>query len=263
LAYFVYQFTDADGSSSGSVAPDENPVAITFPIANPDTDVTGIGPGLFGLNITTHTDFEMNDVSAGFGAPVNFFGPSLQTNVFIGGRVINIDRTDDINQSFREFPDVFQHLSARQDTYLYGMQFGLSAEHAPPLSENGITFGFGGSASFFASHTDGKVGSSAECPICPNVDDRDITLRVTVDDGVSSLAVDGQAFVGYRFGQAEIRLFANVTHLTDAPYIALPVNPAEALRIEEDDLTSATVGARFKIELGQRLKSVATTSVGF
>jgi hypothetical protein len=100
-----------------------------------------------------------------------------------------------------------------------------------------------------------------ECPVCVF---GDVTIGASADDGISSLAVDGSAYVGYRFtSNVELRIFGSVTHLTDAPYVHIPVNPTDPLRIDEDDLTSATVGAQFKIELGSRLKSLATTSVGF
>ena len=144
--YINYQFTEADGSSSARVPEGDRLVAITFPVPNPATDTTGIGPSPFGININTHTDFEMNDIQFGFGAPVNFFGPSVVTTATIGGRYINVDRTDRIEQQLIQFPDITQNIHVGQDTDFFGVQFGLDVENRP-FQGSGFVYGASGSIS--------------------------------------------------------------------------------------------------------------------
>jgi hypothetical protein len=244
--YVNYQFTEADGSSSARVPEGDRLVAVTFSFANPATDNTGIGPSPFGINITTHTDFEMNDVQFGFGAPVNFFGPSVVTRASIGGRYINIDRTDRIGQQLIQFPDITQNIHVGQDTDFFGVQFGLDVENRP-FQESGFVYGASGSISFLANSNDAQVRALVDCPQCPEAGDRNFTLRTSLDEGPASLAVDGEVHLGYQFSETfTIQIFASVTHFTDMPVVHLPVSPFDELLVSEDDFTSATVGAKAK-----------------
>lgn len=247
--YINYQFTEADGSSSAHVPEGDRLVAITFPVPNPATDTTGIGPSPFGMNINTHTDFEMNDVQFGFGAPVDFFGASVATRVSVGGRYINVDRTDNIGQRLIQFPDIRQSLDIGQDSDLFGVQFGLDVENRP-FQGSGFVYGASGSVSFLASQTDGNVRAFVDCPQCPLADDQNFTLRTSLDDGISSVALDAEAHVGYKFGEAvTINIFGSVTHFTDMPVVHLPISPLDDLRVDEDDLTNATVGVKVDVDL--------------
>jgi hypothetical protein len=247
--YVNYQFTEADGSSRASVPPGEREVAITFPFANPETDSTGIGPGLFGLDVSTHTDVEMNDVSAGFGGSLNLFD-SVATSAFIGFRYMNYERKDQFQQWFREFPDVGMNTNIGQDTDFYGPQFGISAEGRPPAG-SGFTYGASASITFFASDTSAGVRSLVDCAVCPLPDDHKINLVANLDDNDSSMAFTAEAHVGYRFGQRlEVSAIARVTHMTDVPVVLVPVSPEETLALGEDDLDSATVGLRVTYDLG-------------
>ena len=244
--YFNYQFTEADGSSSARVPEGDRLVAITFPVPNPATDTTGIGPSPFGININTHTDFEMNDIQFGFGAPVNFFGPSVVTTATIGGRYINVDRTDRIGQQLIQFPDLTQNIHVGQDTDFFGVQFGLDVENRP-FQGSGFVYGASGSISFLANSNDAQVRSLVDCPPCTFPEDRHFTLRTALDEGPASLAVDGEVHLGYRFGDnVTIQVFASVTHFTDMPVVHLPVSPFDEFRVDESDFTNATVGAKAK-----------------
>ena len=248
--YFNYQYTEADGSSSAHVPEGDRLVAITFPLENPATGTTGIGPSPFGMNIITHTDFEMNDVQFGFGAPVNFFGPSVVTKASIGGRYINVDRTDRIGQTLIQFPDISQNIHVDQDTDFFGVQFGLDVENRP-FQGSGFVYGASGSVTFLGSSNDVQVRSLVDCPLCPEEGDRNFTLRTSLDDGISSVALDAEAHVGYKFGDnITINIFGSVTHFTDMPVVHLPISPLDGLRVDDDDLTSATVGGRVTVHLG-------------
>lgn len=261
FGYFNYQFTEGDGSSRASTEPGANPNAITF--VSPIDGVTGLGPSITnGLIISTHTDIELNDASIGAGGPLDIFGPSVQTNIFGGARIININRTDHIFQQFNPLTDINLNTNVEQDSWLVGPQAGISIEKQS-FQGSGFTYGASGSISFLVSENDGEVRSSLNCPdtIClfPGR-----TIRANVDDGISSLAADIEAYLGYHFlGGGELRAFASVTRLTSAPVVHIPVNPTDPLSIDEDGLTNATVGVNFTIELEALFGSVLQKAVEF
>ena len=84
---------------------------------------------------------------------------------------------------------------------MFGVQFGLDVENRP-FQGSGFVYGASGSVSFLASQTDGNVRAFVDCPQCPLADDQNFTLRIWLDDGISSVASDAEAHVGYKFGEA-------------------------------------------------------------
>ena len=233
--YVNYQFTDADGSSSARV-PEGGPlVAITFPVENPETETTGIGPDAFGMTVTTQTDWTMNDVQFGFGAPVQFFD-AVRTTLTAGVRYINIDRDDRIDQELIEFPDISQIIRSNLNTDFFGAQFGIDLNNRP-FQGSGFVYGASGSISFLGSHTDGTVRAFVDCPHCPHPDDRDVFLRVDSDLGLSSVALDAQAYIGYRFGErTTVQMIVTATHFTDMPVLHLAVSPEDLTHMDDDQL---------------------------
>jgi hypothetical protein len=234
--YVNYQFTEADGSSSAHVPEGDRLVAITFPVENPATGTTGIGPDGFGMNITTRTDFQMNDVQFGFSAPLNFFGPSVLATASVGGRYINVDRSDRIGQELIEFSEISQIIRSNLNTDFFGVQFGIDLNNRP-FQGSGFVYGASGSVSLLDSQTDGNVRAFVACPLCPEVDDHNFALRVDSDLGISSVALDAQAYIGYRFGEkTTVQMIVTATHFTDMPVMHLAVSPEDDTQIDEDEL---------------------------
>jgi hypothetical protein len=102
------------------------------------------------------------------------------------------------------------------------------------------------------------------CPAAKPAPEFDFFLRRNFDESNFSAIFGSEAFLGWSSGRIEIQVFANVEHMTNVPAFSVPFTPVQQpIHLIEDDVTNATFGARFKIDLGSRLKSLATTSVGF
>jgi hypothetical protein len=151
------------------------------------------------------------------------------------------------------------------DSNFFGGQVGAGLIFRAPYPDSGLFGGISGTVALGQTSTDATTLGNYRCVPCGEASPEfDFALRRNFDKSDFSAIYGGEVFLGVSTGNIEFRVFATVEHMTNVPVFAVPFTPVQQpIHLVDDDVTNATFGAQFKIELGSRLKSLATTSVGF
>jgi hypothetical protein len=280
-AFLGFAGSWVEGSSGGETAED---AANTYIFANPDNESTGVAfPG--GQVAAINSEGRIIDVTAGIGGTIaNLGAPSVRTegiaelagDVPPGGVALVASagfRYRNLNVSHSSFTEALLFIddpiraetNLETDANFFGGQIGAGLTFRAPYPNSGLFGGISGTIAFGETSTDARAGAHYICVPCGAASPEfDFLLRKNFDESNFSAIYGGEAFLGVSTGRIQFQVFANIEHMTDVPAFDVPFSPAQQpIRLVEDDVTNATFGARFKIELGSRLKSLATTSVGF